>query len=88
MTAGGITVVRGSTATLDELSFILQSGKCQALIIQDAEALKKPSCVMMVMVAKEAVVEVLVALELQVLVEKAVVAITAFSYITMVQMEI
>jgi long-subunit acyl-CoA synthetase (AMP-forming) len=41
MTAGGITVVRGSTATLDELSFILQSGKCQALIIQDAEALKK-----------------------------------------------
>lgn len=41
MMAGGITVVRGSSASVDELSFILQSGKCQALVIQDADALRK-----------------------------------------------
>jgi len=41
MLAGGITAVRGSTATVDELCFILQSGKCQALLIQDPEALAK-----------------------------------------------
>jgi len=41
MTAGAVTVVRGSSASVDELTFILQSGKCQALIIQDPEALTK-----------------------------------------------
>ena len=41
MNAGGVTVVRGSTANTDELSYILQNGKCEALMIQDAEALRK-----------------------------------------------
>ncbi|KAF5840695.1 hypothetical protein DUNSADRAFT_15790 [Dunaliella salina] len=41
MTAGGITVVRGSTASVDELAYILQNGQCQAMMIQEPEALAK-----------------------------------------------
>eukprot|EP00967_Tisochrysis_lutea_P040864 scaffold49106_cov14-Tisochrysis_lutea.AAC.1 len=41
MTAGGIPVVRGSTASVDELAFILQNGRCQAMMIQEPEALAR-----------------------------------------------
>jgi long-chain acyl-CoA synthetase len=41
MLSGGVDCVRGSTASIDELSAILMQSKCSGLIVQDLDCLKR-----------------------------------------------
>ena len=41
MMAGAVGAVRGSTAPLEELAFIMRHARCCGLVLQDVEALRK-----------------------------------------------